>query len=347
MKHSMECEYPTATARFGQGTRSSLNGVQPSIGSPGSVDQDGSILNLADLELLYNFTTQTCYTLHSDPVQKTMWRVNVPGLGVAHDFVMRGILALSALHLAYQHPERRDFYLNQGIVHHQLSLQRVSTILPNVNTENCSALYVFSALAGLFALASPLKPEDFIVVGEAGIADWAVMLRGTKSIIDSAEPALHEGPLGPMFKAGFRRAQLRNMPLDNSTDEGIQLMALQKLIEQSEPDKVKLEIYLAALEELRRSFTVLTHKNFGFETSDVFIWVFRVSEEFLLLLRAQSQPSLCIFAHFCLILQQLDSKWWGEGRSHHLMSQIYHLLDEEHRWWIRWPMEMMNWAPSP
>lgn len=343
----MECEYPTATNRFAHAPQASLSGYGSGAGSPGSIEHDGSALNLIDLELLYNFTTQTCYTLHSDPVQKTMWRINVPGVGVANDFVMRGILALSALHLAHMQPDKKEFYLAQGVRHHQYSLRRVNSILPHITDQNASALYIFSALAGLFALASPRRPEDFLVVSDNGVADWAVLFRGTKSIIESSEAILQAGPLGPMFSAGFRRAQLRDVPLEESSDESIQLKLLQSLIEQSEASLEHLGIYVEAISELRKSYTVLCHKPFGFETTDVFIWVFEVTEEYLMLLRAQTQPALCIFSFFCVILQQLDSKWWGEGMSHHLMSQIYMLLDEEHRWWIRWPMEQMSWIPSP
>jgi hypothetical protein len=42
----------------------------------------------------------------------------------------------------------------------------------------------------------------------------------------------------------------------------------------------------------------------------------------------------------------LDSCWWMEGWATHLIAKIYHLLDEEHRLWIRWPIEEIGWIPS-
>jgi hypothetical protein len=35
-----------------------------------------------------------------------------------------------------------------------------------------------------------------------------------------------------------------------------------------------------------------------------------------------------------------------EGWSIHLISGIYDSLDEEHRLWLRWPMEEIGWVPS-
>lgn len=64
-------------------------------------------------------TPTLAFTLHTDPAMKTMWRINVPQLGFQNDFVMRGILALSALHMARYKPEKRDFYMSQAIMQHQ------------------------------------------------------------------------------------------------------------------------------------------------------------------------------------------------------------------------------------
>ena len=91
---------------------------------------NGPVLNMLDLELLHNFSTSTCYTLHSDPALKTLWRINVPQLGFQYDFVMRGLLALSALHMAYYKPERRDLYVAHAKLQNQAGLRAVAAMLP-------------------------------------------------------------------------------------------------------------------------------------------------------------------------------------------------------------------------
>ena len=58
-------------------------------------------LNLVDLEFLHNYCTSTALTLHRDPPTIRLWSITVPEFGFIHDYVMHGILALSALHLGY------------------------------------------------------------------------------------------------------------------------------------------------------------------------------------------------------------------------------------------------------
>jgi hypothetical protein len=303
-------------------------------------------LGLLDLELLHNFCAATCYTIHSDPIQQTIWRINVPQIGFSFDFVMRSILALSGLHLAYLHPKKKDFYRSQALAHHQISLHTATKILPHVTQENCSALCIFSSLTSLFALASPRKPEDFLFVEKTGIAPWLVMFRGTSSIINSSRATLYSGPLGPMFQRGIRRLQLRKAPSKEDSAEEQRLKELHRLITQTTTDRERLHVYAQAIEELRRSFMVLTQGHDKVVCTDVLIWVFRVSEEYLLLLREQTQESLCIFAFFCVLLHQLHTVWWGEGWSSHLMNQICLLLNEEHRSWIWWPVEQVGWIAT-
>lgn len=97
---------------------------------------------MIDLELLHNYVTSTAFTIHTDPAMKIAWRINVPQVGFAYEFVMRGILALSALHMAHFQPERRDFYIQQAMLQHQTGLRAATEILPTVTEENCTGVRI-------------------------------------------------------------------------------------------------------------------------------------------------------------------------------------------------------------
>jgi len=291
-------------------------------------------------ELFNTFCTKTCYTLQSDPVQQSVWQINVPKLAFSFDFVMHGILALSALHLAYLNPQK-DFYVSHAQIHHQISLQKGRKLLSHITQENCFGLYTFSILVAVYTLASPQKLEDFLLVGETGIAPWLSMLRGNRAIMESSGTALMSGPLGLMIENGIRKAQLRESCMNQTSAEEEQLNILQYLIAGTIPDLETFNTYAQAIEELRKSFAVYNIHQYNHGATDVFTWVDRVSEEYLLLLRKGTQESLCIFAFFCVLFHQINSIWWGEGWSTHLMAQISLLLDEEHRQWIWWPVKQV------
>lgn len=311
------------------------------------VGQQWPALNVLDLELLHNFCTSTCYSLHGNPTLKTLWRVNVPQLGFTYDFVMRGILALSALHLAHSRPDHREKFISQAMLHNQESLRAVTAILPNITKENCSAVYLFSVITFILTLASPRKPGDLLVMGQSGLAEWLTLFRGVQAIVRSFQGELRSGILGPMFSVGTRRSEVRDAHASGSTEEDLHLGHLRFVTRQNVADSHVLDIYMAAIDEMQKSYAVAYSGIFPtLEFSDVFIFLFCVSDEYLLLLRDHTQESLAIFAYLCVITKQLENNWWAKGWSDHLMSQIYALLDEEHRLWIRWPMEEIGWLPT-
>jgi len=121
-------------------------------------DQKIPSLNMLDLELLHNYSTATSCSFSCDPVLQNVWRINVPRIGFSYEFVMNSMLAISALHLAYLNPEKRQFYISHAMLRHQTAIQTAVPLLEDVTDENCSALYIFSSLTCIFALASPRKP---------------------------------------------------------------------------------------------------------------------------------------------------------------------------------------------
>lgn len=226
-------------------------------------------LNLIDLELLHNFSTSTSQTISNEPIIRTLWRINVPQLGFQHEFVMRsvfsetskpiaallthrrGILAMSALHMAQFHPHKAEFYVSHSLAHQQIGLQIVSGILPNINEENCSAIYIFSAMIAMCALAGPRRPDDLLVGTDVdnGASEWLHLFRGVRSIIDSAYPTLSSGTLGPMFQAGARRFLLREIePIDDSN-----LQELRRLIQRTVHESDAKQAYLSAVDTLQVS----------------------------------------------------------------------------------------------
>ena len=153
-----------------------------------------------------------------------------------------------------------------------------------------------------------------------------------------------------MFIAGARRTALRseaNVKTDEGSIEDLQLADLRQAIKETVRDPHALKIYISAIDELQQAFTVAYKNVFHtIETADVFIFLLRVEEEYLDLLKERTQESLAIFAYFCVIAKRLEKNWWSEGWSNYLMSSIYSALDEEHKLWIRWPIEEIGWVPT-
>lgn len=121
-----------------------------------------------------------------------------------------------------------------------------------------------------------------------------------------------------------------------------QVLLLQQRILDSCVDPERVDTYIGALTNIRQSLTTLFAFAETYEGSDAFVWVIKTPETYFILLRKQDQPALCIFAFFCVILHHLSKTWWAHGWSIHLMKQIYRLVDEGHRLWIKWPIEQIG-----
>lgn len=220
-----------------------------------------------------------------------------------------------------------------------------TSLLPYINEGNCTPLCIFAGLAAMCAMASPRKPEDFLLVNNNGLADWIGLIRGMSSIIKSSEPALFSGSLGLIFQNGSLRLQPRSSEpfMFGSVHDGQVLMLQRRLLDvPTSPDPVRTLAYTEALVELRKSINSLHVHAETHEESDAFIWVFRLPETYLILLKGQDQGALCIFAFFCILLHRLSESWWAQGWGTHLMNQVYSLLDDEHRSWVQWPIEQLG-----
>jgi hypothetical protein len=303
-------------------------------------DDQISSRNMLYLELLHNYTTSTIFTLNSDETIRAIWRIQVPKIAFSNDFVMNAMLALSALHMAHFSTEKKDYYIDQAARLHQSGLRTAAALVPSVTVDNAPALWIFTAITSIVSLASPRKPEDILLIGNGTIAEWLKLLRSIQSMIQMYYEILCDGSLGAMFRAGRQRTSLRDAHKNDKTIEAKQLAKLLVLVEQATVNQVHLAVYTQAIDELRGSFNVAYAPGFRtYESADVFIWVFRLDDKYLQLLVDQTQEALAIFAYFCVILKRFEGTWYVNGWSNHLLQKIYSLLDEEHRLWIRWPIE--------
>ena len=200
---------------------------------------------------------------------------------------------------------------------------------------------MFSTLCTTFTLGMGPRPGDFLVFGEQGIAEWLVLFRGLRSIVDSHPGVLEKGDISPMFSISIR--QVTQPPSNNQ-----HLQELRRLIIETASDAKDVQVYLIALENLARSFpSTFTPGSRSAQTSPqiVFVWLYRLSDEFVQCLQDRNPIALVILAHFCVLLNDLSSLWWIKGWVEHLLSEIYKSLDGERKMWMSWPMEEIGWIP--
>ncbi|PHH55453.1 Sterol uptake control protein 2 [Ceratocystis fimbriata CBS 114723] len=352
IKHGVTCPYitPSSSATTPSGTISAAASPIPASsllphglsGLHGDHD-----LNLIDLELLHNFTTSTYATLSSDPGVQNVWRITVVRFGVQCEYVMRSILAVSALHIAHHKPQKRDFYFSRALTYHQLASRAATPLMTNLATSNegWECLYLFSVLTIFFSFGST-KHSD--VLHSEAFPPWIFLLSGSKSLICLSSMRIEEydGPLSPLFIHGKRRW---DMYYDRKYSPTLQkeISELEQRITSTVMDPMARAIYINTIHDLARNIKAFKSMDVPFmpDITDAFVWIFSDLDPFLAHLRAQTQESIVIMAHFAVMIRSLENHWWLEGWSFLLLAKAWDVLDEEHKLWVQWPLEQVGWIP--
>lgn len=375
--HGVECPFKTGPRhpppRGASHSPSSPASAAPPYADPARTLPEPDELALLQLELLHNFTTKTFATLTADPVLWEFWRDDMVQLGLSCDYIMRAVLAISALHLAYHRPDRRDFYTAQGILLHQKASRSAMRFMAAdssapMDKDRAASLFLFATLTIFFALASPRRsnPDGTFFIGESGFPDWAFLVKGGKSIMDDllGDQAGLETVAAPFLIYGRRRWEAQRAQLRRRSSEDASVLAplrariaaaaaLSPDDDDDDDDDLLLlrDTYAHALDELEIALVAAAaaarqedDQAAPRDVLDAMVWLWQVSDSLVPLLRAPArQEAVAIFAHFCVLLKHSESHWWLQGWADHLMARAHEVLDAEHREWIEWPMREMGW----
>ncbi|KAH8686413.1 hypothetical protein BGZ61DRAFT_454452 [Ilyonectria robusta] len=326
VKHGVTCDFAQAT--------------QTTLRQNPSADSE---LNLLDLELLHNFTTLTYSTLTHDPAIQNLWKFGIIRLAVGCDYLMRSILAVSALHIAQHRPEQKDFYVSNAIIYHQIASRTAIRLMAEAKPENSECLWAFSISTIYFAMGSPRDNNTSLLIGESSFPDWLFLLDGVRHILNSLQTTSYTGVLSPMIADGAKRWIASHEPQHVKSNI---LDNLETQIRSNVTDPALMSIYGVAIDELRPQLSfAFSPECQNLDIMDAFVWQFAVVENFMPLLKVPTQEAVVIFAHHCLILNKLQSIWWLRGWDKFIMSRAWEILDQEHRLWIQWPIEEIGWVP--
>jgi hypothetical protein len=303
-----------------------------------------------DLDLLEHFKNSTYLDVGHNSASRQLWQTTIPLLAYSHSFLKHGILACSALHLAYLNPPERKRYQLTAAYHQNRALPAFRSAIANANEDTCNALLAFSQLLIIHCFASEEQDEDLLLVKEKhelGLPDWLHIIRGNCTIFKTVLQFIKNGPLKPLKMEGIEGEYLSPVPANPEYSR--RLGRLLAAISISRKNRIAQQVtegslspLPGALLELSRAFSkadaARSHSIFTIWTA-VYIWPVQVSQDYLDLLKDRDPAALILLAHYCILLEPLDSHWYMNGYSKRLLSRIYNQLDQEWRQWLYWPLE--------
>ncbi len=298
-------------------------------------------LQMEDLELLHHFITETCFTLSDRGASHELWRVNAPQVAFQHDFLMRGILAISALHLAWLRPDRKDHYSHIAVRQQDAALGAFRAIMSSMDQSNCDAFFGLSSLIVVYGFAAPKASDSLGLFSYSGddSDEWLPLIRGVNSILMNVFSWIKQGRLSGLLHDHQQEPPRTDLPPILKE----QLSHLEALCENVSDRQEAATAYKTALAMLRLCFIRMKNRpQYECEVSMSFLWPVMVPQDYILLLNMRRPEALIILAHYCVILHHLDDYWWMRGWAMHIIDNIQRELSDEQRYWIEWPTNVIT-----
>lgn len=275
-----------------------------------------------------------------------MWQVLVPQLAIQHPFLMRGIFAISALHLAHLRPDKSEKYLMAAADHENVALPAYRSLLSEIDKDNCHAGFAFSSLILAYSLGSPQSSGD-LFFDEPHLSgttpQWLHLVRGTYHLLDSTWNWLDEGPMTQLLYGSTIKL---SSPLQKTDSENLDLLL--SLFESAKKDRLvtqaQSQIYLEAFNELKYSFefSYSLAPSMYCRKLSFLRWAVRVSDEFVELLSRREPAALVLLAHVCVLLKREEPCWFMDGHAERLIATIKQSFDEKWLAWIQWPLDQIE-----
>lgn len=286
-------------------------------------------LNLENIDLIINWFTSTVYTVNSPSNLAAIKTCQTLILQQAmeHHFLLHGLLALSALHLANTRPDHKK-YTQIATAHHTQGLMLFHSILSEMKDSNYSACIAFSSITAIFAFGSS-RPIDGINVGMEIIDDLAqifLLSKGWTKVVSVANTL--------DCRAG---SSIKAPPTSQASVLCGESEALfkQLVLSNKHQSHDAAEIYSQAISSLEAVFAKVEHG----PTDDPHLaleWMESLPDGFVGLMRERQEIALVLLGIYCGVLGRVPQVWWLRGWCSGLFGVVWRGLEPAWKKALEW-----------
>ena len=295
-----------------------------------------------DLELMHHYTAHTYASFAVIDEVEHVFCEGIPSLAFGYPYLLYSILAISAFHIAYKHPNCRERYMFRGSYHQSQLIPGIRQALgEEIKSEANHVLVMASGFLMASMLAShrdcgdlPENPSRLEAM--LGIISH---LRGMAAV----SGMLCCQPPQPLYD-GFEADDDAPAPVQSITErlrwlesEGLTQMNL----EPGEEAIVKgaASSLIWSMSHVQGRKILLSPK-----LRIIFLWPIKMSNEFIILLRSRHPAALLAFLYYSLVMKCGASYcWFLQGWGLMLAEESEHFLSHEP--WLgfsRWPRERIK-----
>ncbi|KFY90533.1 hypothetical protein V500_05150 [Pseudogymnoascus sp. VKM F-4518 (FW-2643)] len=338
------CTYPSTSSLIwvnrkpatGDEEHSTGNGTSPPQYSPKAQEEKQSttkesILNLENIDLIIHWFTKTVHTVYAPTnlAAKEICQTFILDQARKHQFLLHGLLALSALQLADSHSDPKP-YTKIATTHHTQGLELYYSILSNINKENYSASIAFASITIMYAFG--ISRPDGTKTSEIELVDHLsqiiLLAQGWQNVVTVAD-GLDRGTGSPIIPTPHGHIGT----LSTTTE-----VAFARLYDMNHDRDIA--VYTLAISTLKSVFQGLETDR---ENPHIALqWTHTLPEEFVGLLHQRRDLALVIVGYYCIVLDALKEVWWLKGWSKELFGVILTNVDLSCRDVLEWPRQMIG-----
>lgn len=326
-----------------------LNGVSspqpppsgPSLSPTQNVHQP---VNIHHMELLSHFVLETSLML--GPSHSSATRLSL-AITLSTPYLVNQVLALSALHLSYLHPDQAKTYAEEAAVFQANSLSSLVSNTVEINKENCVPMLLFSALLGIYTLADAVITSDgnnFNFLDK--YISYLNVHRGTHAVVAPFWDYLRQTELSPFLNTAAHLDQP-----SKSQDELEEVCnKLQVLLDAADMGEASLKACRDAVHHLRWVLGSISHAQASNQqaTADtIYSWPILLSATFTKLLSKRRPEALIILAHYAVVLHERREIWVVGDSGRWLINAITVHLGSYWKDWLMWPNNALLHVTAP
>ncbi|RHZ65391.1 hypothetical protein CDV55_100377 [Aspergillus turcosus] len=297
--------------------------------------------NLRELELMHKFSTETYLSLSNKPQDYHVWQMVIPRKALEHDFLLNGVLAVAALHIASTlKPPDALTYIDTALEYHNRAFAPYRQAIDNLTPMNCDAVFAHSVLTTVIGIALPRLTAERDE--SSGITENVVvvfeLLQGVSKIFKISRPWLTM----QLFTSQDESDKVTTSKLDSETERALDRLAAlnDDIVATVDPEQYR--IVKEAISHLRECFTRYSTSR---DAASVLRWLAVASKEFAHALRCRKPFPLMVLMYWGVLLGELDGTWWwAKSSGTALVSELLAVLQpgdirwEEARLWPKHKM---------
>ncbi|MCJ1404917.1 hypothetical protein MMC11_008143 [Xylographa trunciseda] len=284
-----------------------------------------------NLRLMHHFAVSAHRSIAPSPGAVAVWRDLIPQLAFEYDFLLHGVLAVSALHLSLT--SQVDKLANSALAlrHYTAALALFRPHLSSITSSNIFPLFAFSCIVPVYVFGYP-HVSSFPSNPLPAMLEMISVMRGCADIVRSGSEWLASSPFQHL---------LLPQPTDPAqvlpTEIEAALTGLSERNNQTTTRPALHDAYETAIEVLRECFKLAG--NMPGQQVTGLPFPIRIPTEVLVMMREGDPMALIILAHYGIILHWLDTVPWMTGWGSQTVSAVNETVGEEWRDYIAWALE--------